>query len=535
MTWLGPVPAMRDERHFGARVVRCFADRPVGFDAMLRASAIGHPTAEALVCGGDRLTYAELDHVVDRLAADLGVQGIAAGDRVAILLENGIPFVVALAAIVRIGAIAVLLNIREEQPELAYVLDHSGCAGLFFSPALASKVPPASAVPDLHKRFVVGDDWLGQLRAVPRGVSPRPHAAREEDVAAILYTSGTTGRPKGAMLTNLGLVHAAMIYEACMGLTPADRSIVTVPLSHVTGLTAAIAAMIRVAGALIIQPSFKADEFIRLAAAEGMTHTVMVPAMYNLCLMSPAFADADLSRWRIGGYGGAPMPEITIARLAERLPTLKLMNAYGSTETTGPVVLMPPALGVARRAAVGCAVPPCDLRIMDDEGREVAQGEVGEVWLRAPNVVKGYWNNPDATADSFVAGFWRSGDLGSVDGEGFLTLRDRKKDMINRGGFKIYSVEVENVLAAHPDVIEAAVVGRPCPVLGERVHAVIVTRDPGFEVPQLLTHCRGQLADYKIPETFTVQTEALPRNANGKVLKRALRARVLDGGTPSPR
>ncbi len=395
MTWLGVVPWMRGERHFDGRVVRCFADRPLGFDAMLRAAAIGHPAAEALVSGGDRLSYVELDHVVDRLAADLTVQGIAPGDRVAILLENGIPFVIVLAAIVRIGAIAVLLNIREEQPELAYVLDHSGSVGLFYSSNLTMKVPPANAVPDLHKRFIVGDDWLGQLRAVPRSVSPRPHAACEEDVAAILYTSGTTGRPKGAMLTNLGLAHAAMIYEACMGLGGSERSIVSVPMSHVTGLTAAIAAMLRVAGTLIIMPTFKADTFIALAAAERMTHTVMVPAMYNLCLLQPEFQRADLLAWRIGAYGGAPMPEVTIARLAERLPGLKLMNAYGSTETTGPVVLMPPALGVARREAVGCAVPPAEILIMDETGREVAAGESGEVWLRAPNVVKGYWRNAE--------------------------------------------------------------------------------------------------------------------------------------------
>ncbi len=151
------------------------------------------------------------------------------------------------------------------------------------------------------------------------------------------------------------------------------------------------------------------------------------------------------------------------------------------------------------------------------------------MWLRAPNVVKGYWRNPEATADSFVAGFWRSGDLGRVDGEGFVTLLDRIKDMINRGGFKVYSVEVENVLAAHPDIIEAAVIGRPCPVLGERVHAFVVSRDPGLEVHQLRTHCAGQLADYKTPETFTVLSAPLPRNANGKVLKRDLRATLPAG------
>ncbi len=524
MSWLGTVPVMRDERHFDSRVVRCFSERPLGFDAMLRDAAARKPDGEALVCGPDRLTYAAFDTVVDCFAGDVTRLGIAPGDRVAILLENGIPFVAALAAIVRLGAIAVLLNIREEAPELAYVLGHSGATVVIHSASLAAKLPSPADVPGVRHRVNIGAGWLAAQRARALAATQPRHAPNEEDIAAILYTSGTTGRPKGALLTNLGLVHAAMIYQACMGLEAADRSVVTVPMSHVTGLTAAVAAMLRVAGTLIIVPAFKADEFIELAASERMTHTVMVPAMYNLCLLSPAFAAADLTAWRIGGYGGAPMPEITIARLAERLPGLELMNAYGSTETTGPVVLMPPAFGLARRSAIGRAVPPCDLRIMDDTGCEVATGDPGEVWLRAPNVVKGYWNNPEASAENFVGGYWRSGDLGAVDADGFLTLLDRQKDMINRGGYKIYSVEVENVLAAHPAVLEAAVVARSCPVLGERVHAFVVAKTAAFDATQLRQHCAGQLAAYKIPETYTVLLGALPRNANGKVLKRDLRA-----------
>ena len=204
------------------------------------------------------------------------------------------------------------------------------------------------------------------------------------------------------------------------------------------------------------------------------------------------------------------------------MPGLKLMNAYGSTETTGPVVLMPPSLSVGRSAAVGCAVPVADIRVMDEAGREVPPGETGEIWLRAPNVVPGYWGNPQATTESFVAGYWRSGDLGRIDAEGFVTLLDRAKDMINRGGFKIYSVEVENVLATHPAVIEAAIVARPCPVLGERVHAVIVAR-VRIEGSVLRAYCAGKLADYKVPETFMFLESPLPRNAAGKVLKRQLR------------
>ena len=349
----------------------------------------------------------------------------------------------------------------------------------------------------------------------------------EEDTAAILYTSGTTGRPKGAMLTHLGIVHSAMVFECCMGLTADDRSVAAVPLSHVTGLIANVAAMARCAGALVILPAFRAPEFLAVAERERMSHTLIVPAMYNLCLLQPEFAARDLSAWRIGGYGGAPMPTATIARLAETLPGLKLMNAYGATETTSPAVLMPTRYAAAHADSVGKAVPCTTVAVMDDAGRELPPGEVGEIWIHGPSVVPGYWDKPEATAREIVAGFWRSGDLGSVDVDGFVRVLDRKKDMINRGGYKVYTAEVETVLAAHPGVVECAVVGTPCPVLGERVHAFVVARDDALAADVLRAFCAERLSDYKVPESVTVLADPLPRNANGKVLKRVLREELV--------
>lgn len=524
MSWLSPIPALRNERHYGGRVVPCFTERPASFNAMLADAVTRHPSGEALVCGSTRLTYSELGAAAARLAGGLAGLGIAPGDRVALLLPNSAEFVIALIGIIRLGAIAVPLNIREGPSELAFVLADCGATALIHGAELAASIPPPGATPVIaHHIAVEAAPGSMDFQALT-SASPRPPAtSAEEDVAAILYTSGTTGRPKGATLTHLGLVHAAMIYEACMGLTTADRSVATVPLSHVTGLTAGIAAMLRAAGTLIVSPAFKADAFLALAVAERMTHTVMVPAMYNLCLMSPAFEHADLGAWRIGGYGGAPMPAATIERLAQRLPGLKLFNAYGSTETTGPVVLMPPSQTRSRPTAVGRAVPPADILIMDEAGHEAPRGSSGEIWLRSPNVVPGYWGKPQATAESFVAGYWRSGDIGSMDADGYLTLLDRAKDLVNRGGYKVYSVEVENALAAHPDVIEVAVVARSCPVLGERVHAFIVARDGHCGAADLQLHCAAHLADYKIPETFKFLDQPLPRNAAGKVLKRDLR------------
>ena len=251
------------------------------------------------------------------------------------------------------------------------------------------------------------------------------------------------------------------------------------PLGHVTGVVANIMTMVRCAGALIIMPEFKAAEYLKLAARERVTYTVMVPAMYNLCLLQPDFDSYDLSSWRIGGFGGAPMPIATIERLDAKIPGLKLMNCYGATETTSPSTIMPGELTAKHIDSVGLPCPGAQIIAVDADGRELPRGEIGEIWIHGASVIKGYWNNPKATAESFTAGFWHSGDLGSIDEANFVRVFDRQKDMINRGGLKIYSAEVESVLSGHPDVLESAIIAKPCPVLGERVHAVVVVRGRG--------------------------------------------------------
>jgi len=338
----------------------------------------------------------------------------------------------------------------------------------------------------------------------------------------ILYTSGTTGRPKGAMLAHCNIIHSAMVFVSCLQLTAADRSIAAVPLAHVTGVVANIMTMVRCAGALIIMPEFKAAKYLKVAARERVTYTVMVPAMYNLCLLQPDFDSYDLSSWRIGGFGGAPMPIATIEKLDTKIPGLKLMNCYGATETTSPSTIMPGELTASHIDSVGLPCPGARIVVMDANGQELPRGEIGEIWIHGDSVIKGYWNNPNATAESFTAGFWHSGDLGSIDQDNFVRVFDRQKDMINRGGLKIYSAEVESVLAGHPAVVESAIIAKPCPVLGERLHAVVVTRrEVAAEV--LRAWCAERLSDYKVPETVAVTSEPLPRNANGKVIKRQLR------------
>ncbi|WP_252511232.1 class I adenylate-forming enzyme family protein [Phreatobacter aquaticus] len=523
MEWLeGPPAVLRREAHFGDRVIACFAERPTSVHGMIAEALARNPDGEAVVCGDERLTYRSLVERGEAVARALAARGIASGDRVAVLVGNRIEFVVILVACGRIGAIMVPMGIRLQTPEIAHILGDCGAKLLFHEAELASRLPPldgvtAVAVGDGHSfaDFVAGGAGHPDVRAA---------AIAEEDTAFILYTSGTTGRPKGAMIAHLNVVHSAMVYEHCMRLTAADRSIAPVPLSHVTGLIANIAAMIRVAGTLVIMPAFKASEFLALVARERITMTVAVPAMYNLCLLEPDFDAHDLSSLRIGGYGGAPMPPPTIEKLAAKLPGLMLVNAYGATETTSPTTVMPPRFTASHGDSVGVPAPGCDVMVVDDAGREVAPGETGEIWIRSGSVVKGYWANPAATTESFTGGYWHSGDIGSIDAEGFVRVFDRKKDMINRGGYKVFTAEVETVLAGVDGVIECAVIARPCPVLGERVHAIVVTREEGGPTAaDLKARCLSALSDYKVPETVTVQTEPLPRNANGKVIKRQLR------------
>lgn len=523
--WDDTWPAIRLETHYENRVVRCFTDRPKSLHSLLENAAQRYPEHVALVCGDERLSWQAAHDLSARLAAGLTQRGVGTGDRVAMLIGNRNEFVLTLFAIARIGAIAVPLSIREQTPGLAYMLNDCAAVLLVHEADLGERLPAPADVPGLLRRVSIGactgSEAFGDVVASAPGAAPVD--VNEEDIAAIMYTSGTTGNPKGAMLTNLGIVHSAMHYQIAMGLTAADSSIAAVPLSHVTGLVALVATMVHAAAKLVIMPVFKAAEFLSLVELERMTHTLMVPAMYKLCLLQPDFDQRDVSFWRVGAYGGAPMPIATITSLAQKAPGLTLMNCYGSTETTSPSTLMPQGETTAHNDTVGRALACAEIAVFDDSGRELPPDGLGEIWIRGPMVVKGYWNNPAATAENFTAGFWHSGDIGSIDSAGYIKVVDRKKDMINRGGYKIYTIEVENALYQHSAVVECAVVAKPCPVLGERVHAFVTLRAPDTTADQLKAFCAERLSDYKVPESFTLSEVPLPRNANGKLLKRDLR------------
>ena len=522
-------PQQQLEHHFQpARALRCFAQRPRSLHALLENAAMVHPHGTALVCDDTRLSYSELNHRVGQLAAGWQQLGVNPGDRVALLLGNRIEFVLCLLAAARLGAITVPISIREQTPGMHYMLEHCAAVMLVHEASLADVVPAADSLPGLRWR-VSFDGCAGALDfnallsdQVCNTVSP----VQEEDTAVILYTSGTTGRPKGAMLSHLGILHSCIHYQAGMALGKNDVGLAAVPLSHVTGLVALVTTMLHVAGTLVILPSFKAAAFLQLAQQEAMTYTLMVPAMYNLCLLQPDFAQMDLRHWRVGAYGGAPMPVASIDAMARTLPSLVLMNCYGATETTSPATMMPPGMTALHNDTVGQPLACADIKVVDDDGQAIPAGDMGEIWIKGPMVVAGYWNNPEATAKEFVEGYWKSGDMGSLDAQGYVRILDRKKDMLNRGGYKIYCIEVENTLYQHPAVAECAIVAKPCPVLGERVHAFISLRDTA-SAEELTLFCSTRLSREKVPESFTLSSKPLPRNANGKLMKRLMRETLL--------
>lgn len=522
----------RLETH-GGRVVRCFVDRVPHAYALLSRSVERHPDRIAAVSDGQNLTFTQILAEVGRVAAGLQANGVGAGDRVGLLIGTSVEMTIAIFALWRIGAIGVPLDNRLLAAEIEHIMRDCAAAALILDADLRDHAPTFGTPSDLKLIVEVSTPTCTTQTAlrfdtIGAGLAPAVEPVLEEEQdALIVYTSGTSGKPKGAVVSHFNLVHTVRHYDFAWRLGPDDRSMMAIPATNITGLAAIILTLMGAGGAVVYNRAFKAKDFLARAAQERITHAFMVPAMYKLCLLNAEFDQHDLSSWRLGSYGGAIMPPATIAEIADRLPNLRLMNGYGATETTSPSVMLPGDLTASHSDSVGFALPCTELCVMDANGREVPAGVAGELWIRGPQVIGRYWNNPEETALSFCSGYWRSSDICSIDEEGFVRFHDRLKDTINRGGFKIYSAEVENTLMQHPGVQELAVIGKPDTVLGERVHAVVMRRSPGVQEEELHAFCAARLADYKVPEGFTMKDEPLPRNANGKILKRVLRDQLF--------
>jgi acyl-CoA synthetase (AMP-forming)/AMP-acid ligase II len=470
---------------------------------LLRASVERAPDATALVeVGGASITYEELWKRARRVAGGLQGSGVGRGDRVAIRLGNGIDWVLAFFGVQMLGGVVVPVNTRFTEEEVAYVVEDSGAAFTF---------PTGAALPD-GEPTVVED-------------------LRPDELAAIFYTSGTTGFPKGAMTTHLNFVTNSENAWRCLSVDRAEgpgvSTLVSVPLFHVTGCNSQLIPMLEAGGRVeILSGPLDFDGTFEAIGSHGVNQLVSVPAIYHAVIRHPQFAELDVSGVRWVSYGGAPIAESLVQSIKEAFPNARVGNGFGLTETSSLTSFLPHEEAAEHADSVGFAMPVVDLAI-DDPDPDTG---VGELLVRGPNVVQGYWKKPDATAETFVDGWLHTGDVARIDEDGLLYIVDRKKDMINRGGENVYSIEVENALAGAPGVGEAAVIAVPDDMMGEKVGAVVVpTPDGQLDIQAVLHHCRAHLADFKVPQYITLREQPLPRNPSGKILKTQLREETTWG------
>ena len=467
---------------------------------MFRDAVARTPGRECVVVlGGERVTYQQLWDRATRVAGGLVEAGVRPGDRVANRYGNSVEWCLAFWGTIMAGGIVVPVNARFSQVEVDYVVTDSASSYVF---------QPDAALPD-------GEPVVHDL-------------IDQKSLAAIFYTSGTTGFPKGAMTTHENFLSNSETCRRIMNL-PEDthlRNLVSVPLFHVTGCNSQLIVTTQLNGTTVVMPAFEVQAFLRATVDERINILTSVPAIFWLAMSQPNFHDFDVSNVRWVTYGGAPTAPDVVAKLRASFPNARLGNGFGLTETSSVSTFLPDEYAQLRPETVGFAAPPVEL---DLDSPDPDSG-VGELLIRGQNVVAGYWNKAEQTAETFVNGWLHTGDLARIDADGFVQIVDRMKDMVNRGGENVYCVEVENALVEHPAVFEVAVLGVPDEMMGEKVGAVVVLR-PGTDAdPQeIRAFVRERIADFKVPQFIAFRADPLPRNAGGKVLKPVLRKETLWG------
>jgi len=479
------------------------------------------------------LTNAELHRRVNAVAAGLLDLGVRRGDVVALLLHNCLEFLEVVYAVNRIGAAFLPLNVRLAPAEWEYILGNSEAVVVVADGDLAPQLDPAlPRLPRLTTKLAVGgadvDGWSGyeSIVAANTGASVPVADVEGNALQRLMYTSGTTSRPKGVCISHANLFAKNLGLMIEFGLTHADTTAVAGPLYHVGAIDMGGLATLHAGGSLVLQRRFDAGGLIDLMERHRATTVWLAPAMVNALLQEDKLARAELGSLRVIMSGGEKMPEARLKQILDALPGVWFADAYGLTETVSSDTFLPYEAMHAKLGSVGKPLPHQRVRVADDQGVDVSSGTVGEVLLRGPKVFSGYWRDPEATEKAFVDGWFRTGDLGRLDEDGFLYIEDRKKDMIVSGGENIATPEVERVLYEHPDVVEAAVIGHADDRWGEVPHAFIVVRaGSALTAEDVAEFCRLRLAKFKVPAYTTIVAE-LPRTASGKVVKRELRTMI---------
>lgn len=486
--------------------------------AWVARHARSRPDAPAVTTIGEAgvratTTWAELASRMDRAAATLGAHGVRPGDRVAALASNRIEFYDAYLGAARIGAIFVPLNRRNTARELATILTDARPGVVVVEVDLRELL---SGVSPLDAEVLAAETLTRD------GTGPLPPAPDVDDPVAILYTSGTTGRPKGALFTHRAFWSTGVNQTAALGLDASDRHLVVSPLAFTGGILTSTQPALFSGGEILLEASFEPTRLLARMRDESPTVFMAVPAMLQLLLDHPDFDAAPFASLRYLGSGSAPVPRPLFERY--RSLGISIGHAYGLTEGGGLATQLPPADAAEHPGAAGCACPLVELRIVDAEtGLPVPPGVVGEIHQRGPSVMRGYWNDPAATATAFDGDWLRTGDLGSIDGDGYLSIAGRLKDVVITGGMNVYPAEVESAIAEMPGVADVAVIGVPHETFGETVVAVIAPREGAeLSLDIVREHLRPLLADYKLPRGLRLVAE-LPRTSSGKIRKADLR------------
>jgi fatty-acyl-CoA synthase len=486
-----------------------------------RARLTPDRTALVYVPTGERFTYQELDARAVRLARVWRGVGIGKGDRVALLADSRVEYIDAFFAAAKAGVILVPLGTRLTPRELAGILEDAQVSAFFYGAEHAETVRALAALVSLD-HWISLDDLAGLAPADPW----HPERCDPEDLWCLLYTSGTTGKPKGVMLPHRMILWNGYNTAASWQLRPDDVSPVFTPLYHAGGLSVFLVPLFTIGGTIVLHRGFDAAEVWRVIERERCTIVLGVPTIYKLLMEDPGFKTTDLSHVREFVSGGAPLPIYLIEAYQQR--GVPLRQGYGLTEVGVNCFAMTIADAAVKLGSIGKPLLFTEARLAGEDGQEVAPGEVGELWLRGPHVCRGYWNNPEATAAALDSdGWFHTGDLARKDAEGFFYIAGRKKDMIISGGVNVYPAEIEGELLLHPGVRDAAVAGVPHPTWGEVGVAFVVPGDPPPTAADLAAFLEGRLARYKVPRDF-VFLDALPRTPYGKVVKGELRDQYLE-------